>query len=512
MVIIRFLDDLKLLLDNLTSLARENDAVLGLVALGSLGRDDLKANSDVNVAILVENGRVSHVKDQISREFWKILGSLRGLKLSYQQRTVFYLQGKVPLKNDETNKLVVMWKFELFFFDDLEVLFHHLEASEISPHRWLDAVLLDKKNIMRPFLLENLQELEKSTLFAVPVDYHISRFVELFEEASRAHSGGDSYRYVAKMLDAFYHLVVLHHVVKGKIFRSGKHLKYILESLPMSENFEFRDLIPDAHLENANVTKINYYQRFSMILDELERRGSLLEIASSSLKTFCKDVLKRDFFWNFRDVAMINPQKLKNNVIYRSAYLYHPAFKDEFLDLLKSHQIKTVIDLRSRKEIQTMEYQRILEENGVNYVNHPIDPQKHGPADVRLRYIEYTDDKQYRPALYEVLPRYLTKELHDVFKAFIIHEKPVLIHCHAGKDRTGMILALLLSVLGLTKEEIILDYRLATPDIDSTLIEVTLRVIKEQGQGTVLEYFMRHLGLSLDDVDALKRLFLRSES
>ena len=39
---------------------------------------------------------------------------------------------------------------------------------------------------------------------------------------------------------------------------------------------------------------------------------------------------------------------------------------------------------------------------------------------------------------------------------------PALIHCTAGKDRTGLVIALVLSAVGVEREEILRDYELST--------------------------------------------------
>jgi protein-tyrosine phosphatase len=39
---------------------------------------------------------------------------------------------------------------------------------------------------------------------------------------------------------------------------------------------------------------------------------------------------------------------------------------------------------------------------------------------------------------------------------------PVLVHCHAGKDRTGLVVAMVLEILGVRRELIVADYELST--------------------------------------------------
>jgi protein-tyrosine phosphatase len=48
-------------------------------------------------------------------------------------------------------------------------------------------------------------------------------------------------------------------------------------------------------------------------------------------------------------------------------------------------------------------------------------------------------------------------------------EEPVVVHCFAGKDRTGLVAALLLSVAGVTDEAIVSDYALSEPNMGDLL-------------------------------------------
>lgn len=44
-------------------------------------------------------------------------------------------------------------------------------------------------------------------------------------------------------------------------------------------------------------------------------------------------------------------------------------------------------------------------------------------------------------------------------------ETGIVIHCHTGKDRTGIIIALILATIGLSDEDIATDYALSNQNI-----------------------------------------------
>ncbi len=73
-----------------------------------------------------------------------------------------------------------------------------------------------------------------------------------------------------------------------------------------------------------------------------------------------------------------------------------------------------------------------------------------------------------RAVYVEMLRRYA-----DRFAAVVaaVADAPgsVLVHCHAGKDRTGLVVALLLGVAGVEEEAIAADYALSGPSLEPSL-------------------------------------------
>lgn len=100
-------------------------------------------------------------------------------------------------------------------------------------------------------------------------------------------------------------------------------------------------------------------------------------------------------------------------------------------------------------------------------------------GDARLLHLDLTDDlrsetsvgwaalkrdpsaagaKAAMAANYRAMPGALQRHLAPLVEAIIAGEVPVLLHCTAGKDRTGVLVALLLSLLGVPRAEVERDY------------------------------------------------------
>ena len=63
---------------------------------------------------------------------------------------------------------------------------------------------------------------------------------------------------------------------------------------------------------------------------------------------------------------------------------------------------------------------------------------------------------------------------------------PVLVHCLSGKDRTGIVIAAILLILGIDKKIIIEEYLLSDGDVNEELISMSI-----EGMKNIDEYFNR---------------------
>ena len=157
---------------------------------------------------------------------------------------------------------------------------------------------------------------------------------------------------------------------------------------------------------------------------------------------------------NFRDLggyATTDGRTIRWRSLFRADNLSNLSRPDRAV--VRQLGIATVIDLRSRSEVEAGRFP--LDEIPVGF--------HHLPLVARLP----TAD-EYRSA-----PGFLARHYQDIARdagpqiglALSIvarrHAHPVIVHCAAGKDRTGIMMALVLGLLGVPDETIVEDYALS---------------------------------------------------
>jgi protein tyrosine/serine phosphatase len=143
--------------------------------------------------------------------------------------------------------------------------------------------------------------------------------------------------------------------------------------------------------------------------------------------------------------------------------------------LVRDIGLTTVVDLRSSAELESEGPAPLDTVAGVRHAHHPVLPEQGSATDVADALLARRDRDQLRypddPTCGHYLG-YLEDRPDQVVGALrsIAHSQgAALVHCAAGKDRTGVIVALALTVAGVRPEAVVADYAATGERMDAVL-------------------------------------------
>ncbi|OKJ13968.1 tyrosine-protein phosphatase [Kitasatospora sp. CB01950] len=142
---------------------------------------------------------------------------------------------------------------------------------------------------------------------------------------------------------------------------------------------------------------------------------------------------------NFRDAGGLGA--LPHGVLYRSGALdgLTPDGAQKLWDL----GVRTVIDVRSAPE--TAARPDALGDSGIRHLHVPVFPEQRWPEE--------------QAELYPLMAEHAGRPAVAAVRALLTAERrAVLVHCASGKDRTGLVVALVQSLLGAAEPEILADF------------------------------------------------------
>ena len=197
---------------------------------------------------------------------------------------------------------------------------------------------------------------------------------------------------------------------------------------------------------------------------------------------------------------------------------------------LIAHGVRTVVDVRTSEEIaRDVDYpfRAARAENDPNYVNvsFVVELDEEEEFEVRARRESATELSELNRMDLEVHKAGIGAIVNAVADAA---PGGVLIHCYAGKDRTGMSVALLLSVAGVSDEDISDDYALTTLNLDGLISDwldtiedkserERMRILATPSRAAMLvtlayvhdrygsaEQYLRSAGVSIDHIARIK--------
>lgn len=166
--------------------------------------------------------------------------------------------------------------------------------------------------------------------------------------------------------------------------------------------------------------------------------------------------------FNFRDLGgypTADGRSVKWRTLYRADAVHR--LPDEELDVLAERGVRTIIDLRTADEV---EKGRLHDEpRGLRHVHLDVLGSTWKPDDLPA-------DADAGQVLGELYIAMLTRGTDAFAGALSIlaeaDDLPAVFHCAAGKDRTGVLAAMVLSLLGVDDRVIVADYAISGTNMD----------------------------------------------
>lgn len=212
---------------------------------------------------------------------------------------------------------------------------------------------------------------------------------------------------------------------------------------------------------------------------------------------------------NIRDLGgyiTSNGEKTRYGMLIRSDVPY--CLEDNEIKEILDLGIDTVIDFRTKAELtkKTCVFSKL---KNVKYHNIPMYGGDKMPESADLiapGYFNMIEDKE---------------SIYKIMKVIAESKNGILYHCTAGKDRTGVISAVLLSLVGVSKEEIAEDYYVSWGNIKKLVDELIKKnpdfVVFENKKEYILEFldmmtkkygsargYLLNIGLSEDEINKIK--------
>ena len=165
---------------------------------------------------------------------------------------------------------------------------------------------------------------------------------------------------------------------------------------------------------------------------------------------------------NFRDIGgyrTVDGRSVRWRSLFRADNLSHLSERD--LAVVRTLDLATVIDLRTRGEVELERFP--VDEIPVDFHHLPL------MADLPS-FTEFRGGPEVFAGHYLDIARQSGDQIARALR-IVAHprSRPAVVHCAAGKDRTGVLVAVLLALLGVPDETIAEDYALSAEATEALL-------------------------------------------
>jgi hypothetical protein len=394
----------------------------GSHSIGRAGPD-----SDLDAAVLIAAGTNL---DEVAK---RIDACLEGMR----RHTIGPVQGRYHVWC--TDDLI---KVDFVLARSPEELRWLADAADVPPPRLVEGVI---KTAADKALLDEAGRPHRIDV-AARIDEEVQKFLVGFEACSALQRRSDCYGFY------FQYNLALHRVARLlQIAKRGPERLYLppqltTECLSEADRQRFIDLAAPMYLPEANDAKRRLLTLFLEVLDELNARH-FIRWSRTRVSAFLDDIVQRDLFYNVRDVAQWTHPHLQPGRLFRTSKLSRWQQSPYLRPWLEKHRIGLIIDLRGLGEDEEYNPEILA---GIEYCRAPI-PQGHNEA------YEQVDPTTKGDGYYIWMKANRNSLVRGIY-ALAQKRVPTVIHCKAGRDRTGCFVALVGMLIGIPTEAIIDDY------------------------------------------------------
>ena len=201
---------------------------------------------------------------------------------------------------------------------------------------------------------------------------------------------------------------------------------------------------------------------------------------------------------NLRDIGgypTTDGHIVKRGSFYRSGSM-HELTRASQMELIK-YGVRNVVDLR--RKIELKQFPNVFAESSqVNYMHHDLTGDGYSVPDASVSQLVN---------LYTYLLDFRRRQIIDILGVLAsLNGSPVIFHCMAGKDRTGILSAVLLSIARVPLEIIVQDYAMnewLTGDLRprDAMVDIVNHIESSYGD---IESYVLDGGLTSENLDLLR--------